>query len=73
MEKIKTAEEVESPTSTQEIVSEIEGAADEHGDDADGSTDANDSIAIEDLETSERATPSSTSTGICLPASWLPT
>ena len=69
MENIKPAEEVESATSTPEVVSETEGAADEHGDDTDGSTGANDTLTVEDLETSERNTPSTTSTGICLPSS----
>ena len=72
MEKIKTAEEVESATSTPDVASETEGAADGHADDADGSTEANDSLTIEDIETSERTTPSVTSTGIRLSASCLP-
>ena len=72
MEKIKSAEEAECANVTPEVVSETEGAADEHGDDTDGSTGANDSLTIEDLETSERNTPSTTSTGICLLASCLP-
>ena len=69
MEKIKTAEEAESATSTPEVVSETEGAANEHGDDTDGSTEANDSLTVEDLETSDRNTPSTASTGMCLPDS----
>ena len=69
MEKIKTSEEAESATSTLEVVSETEGAAEEHGNDADGSIEANDPLTVEDLETSERNTPSTTSTSICLFAS----
>ena len=72
MKKIKSADQAESATVTLEVVSETEGAADEHGDDTDGSTGANDPLTVEDLETSERSSPSTTSTGMCLPASCLP-
>ena len=75
MEKIKSAEEVESASSTPEVVSGTEGAADQHGDDADGSTEANDSLTIDDLETNEWSTPSTTSTSMNIftsPSLWLP-